>query len=302
MDGMRPRGRLLAAVLLLATPAVTVGCSTTADERPPRSTESSPLESTAPRRTAGLDSVAVIGHSGATGTMSDPANPSRNATENSWATGENPAVESVYARLLETHPALEGHNYNGAVNGSTVDMLGSQFDAVMAEADSPPDLVLVQTIDNDMRCDGTDAQNYQPFARTLARQLAYIDSQAPGVQFFLVSQWATVEAWARWAGRHQAQVLANSGTGPCDVFDDRGRIRPAGVRSMQRIVDGYWHAVERVCSAQRGCHTDRGAEQREFVPTDHDLSVDLNHLSVDGHAKFARIAWHALPDDIKDAS
>lgn len=67
-----------------------------------------------------LDSVAVLGHSGATGTQSDPDDPDRNATENSWATGTNPRVRSIYQRLLSTHPHLRGHHYNQAVNGATV--------------------------------------------------------------------------------------------------------------------------------------------------------------------------------------
>src|SRR5215218_6818384 len=59
------------------------------------------------------NSVAVLGHSGATGESSDPNKPRHyEARENSWASGTNPAVKSLYLRLLSVNPKLEGHNFN----------------------------------------------------------------------------------------------------------------------------------------------------------------------------------------------
>jgi len=81
----------------------------------------------------------------------------------------------------------------------------------------------------------------------------------------------------------------------------KGRPRAAGVASKQRITDAYWAQIERVCARHRGCSTDGLAENREFVPTDADLSSDMNHLSVRGHATFAAIAWRSPPDSIKNA-
>lgn len=275
-------------------------CSSDVQEAPADPVGSSGMSTHDPVSTPQLDAIAVLGHSGATGTMSDPANPARDAVENSWATGDNPEVRSIYLRLLETHPELEGHNYNGAVNGSTVDTLAEQLDAVLGTAEVVPDVVLIQTIDNDMRCDGTDAANYTVFARALDEQLTAIAARAPDAQVYLTSQWASVKAWTRWAARHEETVAENSGSGPCDVFDSTGRPRRAGMRSLQSIVDAYWARLEKVCETHPGCFTDGYAQQQEFVPADRDLSIDLNHLSVAGHAKFAAIAWRALPAAIKD--
>lgn len=306
-------GRRWAAVLLLLT---VTGCSTGGPGSPNagaptntpsavQSTSPTPAataETPAPRSTKRFDSIAVIGHSGATGTVSDPRNPFRDANENSWATGDNPKVESIYQRLLATRPAMKGHNYNGAVGGSTVHDLADQIDSVVAGAEVLPDLVLMQTMDNDIRCDGTDDGNYRPFGRTLDRALSRIERTMPGARVFLVSQWASVEVWTSWAAHIPAQVQANSGTGPCDVFDAEGRPRPAGIASLEAIVGNYWAQVERACNRHAGCFTDAGALHDRFVPTDADLStVDYNHLSIAGHAKFAAIAWEALPDAIKRA-
>ena len=272
-------------------------------QSPSASTPSSETTQTPPPvATRRLDSIAVLGHSGATGTMTDPKDATRDAHENSWATGVNPKVDSIYRRLLAEHPAMRGHNYNLAVNGTDVDALDSEFDDLLATADVLPDIVLIQTIDNDMRCDGTDQDNYRPFGESLDRVLTRIEDTIPHVAFFIVSQWATVDEWTAWAAHHDEQVLANTGTGPCQVFDGHGDPRPAGIRSMQRIVDSYWAVTEQVCAEHRHCFTDGGAESRLFIPTDQDIAPDLNHLSIEGHRKFAAIAWKAFPESIKQRS
>ena len=309
------RRRTSIAGALLSVAFLASGCSGSAqgsgEGQPAAQEPSSTVTSTSPAQTAThipkpapattrrLDSVAVLGHSGATGTLSDPRDVRRDARENSWATGDNPQVDSIYLRLLADHPDLEGHNYNAAVNGTTVQDLSSQFESLLTQANPLPDVILIQTIDNDERCDGSDPDNYRPFGRTLDQTLTRIEKAIPDVQFFLVSQWATVEAWTAWAAHLEEQVLANSGTGPCDVFNAKGTPRPAGIRSMQEIVDSYWAQVTRVCAAHPGCFTDGGAEQADFIPRDRDVAFDLNHLSIAGHRKYAAIAWQAFPEEIK---
>jgi lysophospholipase L1-like esterase len=244
-----------------------------------------------------LDAIAVIGHSGATGEMSDPERPDGDAPENSWATGDNPEVDSIYLRLLKDHPALKGHNYNRAVDGSFAVDLEAQFEGLRFEKPLP-DVVIIQTIDNDIRCDGSDADNYAPFGETLDNVLTYMAKTIPDVQFFFVSQWGTVQTSTALAAQYFGQVTENSSPGPCQLFKPDGTVRPAGVRTLQRIVDSYWAQVVKVCAAHPGCYTDGGAEQK-LVPTAQDLVSDGNHLSVAGHEKFAAIAWDALPDEIK---
>jgi hypothetical protein len=301
--GTRSLGMLAAALLLLTACSDGESPDAAGEATPPSATvtEATDEPATEPVATPELDSVAVIGHSGATGTMSDPDNPFNNAYENSWATGDNPEVRSIYHRLLATHPALEGHNYNAAVNGSRVSDLPGQVEDLVESVEVVPDLVLIQSIDNDMRCDGTDDENYRPFARTLDRAMTQLEREFPGVRTFFVSQWADAATWAAWAQHVPLHVADYSGTGPCDVFDGKGRPRRAGIVGTQRISEGYWAEIERVCARHAGCATDGFAENREFIPVDEDLSVDMNHLSVAGHAKYAAIAWKALPKEIKDA-
>ena len=60
----------------------------------------------------------MIGHSGATGYDSDPVR--ARWSHNSWVTGDNPLVKSLYARILARNPAVRGHKFNLAINGSNV--------------------------------------------------------------------------------------------------------------------------------------------------------------------------------------
>ena len=146
----------------------------------------------------------------------------------------------------------------------------------------------------------TAAANYASYGATLDQLLTRIEDAIPGVQFFIVSQPITVKRWTAWAAHHPALVRDNAGTGPCDVFDKDGTPRPAGIRSMQSIVDSYWVQIETVCASHHPqCFTDGAALQRRFIPTDRDVAVDLNHASIAGHRKSAAIAWQALSDDIK---
>ena len=162
-----------------------------------------------------------------------------------------------------------------------------------------PDVVLVEILDPDMRCDGTDPANYGPFGETLERVLDRLTGEIPGVQVFFVSPWANADLWTDWVAGHEGKRRRNSGTGPCAVFDPQGERRPEGIRSQQQIIDSYRAEITRACGQHPGCFTDEGAEL-SFIPTDADVASDLAHLSVAGHRKYAEIAWEALPDEIKD--
>ena len=286
----------LLAVLLVG--ALAAGCGGNDSQHSEAADSPSPSGTTSAGSTPALDSIAVLGHSGTTGYNSDPSQPDADVPENSWATGTNPAVNSIYRRLLATHPALKGHTTSLGVDGSTVDDLAAQVDSMLA-LDPLPDVVIIQTIDNDIRCDGTDPANEKPFGRTLSHVLTTINRKDRYAQIFFVDQWGSVTIYADATKNLPAAVSAASGTGPCDTFTADGKLRPAGVRSLQRIVDGYYAAVARVCAAHRACWTDRGALKRMPL-TPADLTTDLNHLSLHGLPVMAAYAWNAMPDAIKN--
>lgn len=238
------------------------------------------------------DSIVAMGHSGITGWNSDPKRPDQDATENSWATGTNPAVNSLYQRILARNPGIKGHSYNVAQSGSNVDDLVWQARAA-ALLPVKPELVIVQSIDNDMHCDGTDPQHYKPFGVTLAKALNILVKRNPDVQIFFVNLPATSRNYATVARQIPSARAGLIDDGPCGLLDASGKLRSAGIASEEAIIAGYYKQITMVCARLAHCSTDRGALHRMRIQLA-DLAPDGSHLSVRGHRKMAAVAWQAL--------
>jgi hypothetical protein len=294
------RSRAILATTCLSVVLVVTGCGSDDDSPSAEPEPDAPTPASTPpvERTPELDSIAVMGHSGATGAGSDGTG--MDVPNNSWATGDNPDVESIYRRLLATHPALEGHNANVARSGSNVDDLARQVEA-LATVDPVPDLVIIQSIDNDIRCDGSDPDNYGPFGEKLDDVLTMLEDQTGGAQVFFVDQWSSVQIYDDVIATIPRGVAGNSGTGPCDVFTPEGKRDPEAEAYLQEQVDAYYDVIVDVCARHERCYTDEGALQRMPLSPE-DLVSDLNHLSVQGLQKMAQYAWDALPDEIRNAA
>jgi hypothetical protein len=236
-------------------------------------------------------SIVALGHSGLTGYDSDPRNPETDVQENSWATGTNPDVDSVYQRILALNPAAEGHVANFAIDGSGVDSLVDQ-EKQAAAVTPTPELVIIQSIDNDIRCDGSDPQNYGPYRQKLTGVMDTLTADLPNADVFFVSQWADVKTYDRVVMKIDPAHV--TGTGPCDPIDLTTRkLNPKHEAYLQHQVDRYWAIVTAVCAQYPTCRTDKGALQRMPLAAG-DLAADLNHLSVKGHHEMAALVWQAL--------
>src|SRR5262245_41904672 len=79
-------------------------------------------------------SIAALGDSDSTGF--DSRIPGRDSPENVWATGNNPAVNSHYLRILARNPRIKGHAYRFAKDGASSEDLARQAGlAVSARAE-----------------------------------------------------------------------------------------------------------------------------------------------------------------------
>ena len=114
MDGMGTRRVGSLALAILEVAAVLCACSPGNDE--PRSPRSSEL----------LTSMEALGASTTRGYNTDCPAPWTDCPDNSWSTGTNPAVGSIYLRLLSRNPRLRNHNYNDALSGSAMADLSEQ--------------------------------------------------------------------------------------------------------------------------------------------------------------------------------
>src|SRR5262245_17620369 len=142
--------------------------TTPAPTSPATAAPSAPSGSTTMPVSSRTEPVGLIalGHSGLTAENSDPAKPGQSAFENSWATGTADRLASIYQRMVELRPETEGHVANLAQGGAPAASLQRQ--AMRALEDVPtPELAIIQTIDGDIRCDGSDAAHVAEFGAAL---------------------------------------------------------------------------------------------------------------------------------------
>jgi hypothetical protein len=235
------------------------------------------------------DSIAVLAHSGATGENSDPRRPGVEVKANSWATGTNPAVNSVYLRILAENSNIKGHNVNLAHGSATVrDLL--LMSKQVAAMTPKPELVLIQIMDADMVCPATK-RDYSAFRSAFVSALKVLARGAPQSSFFVVSQFGSPTT--EWKTFTLAERRSFGGTGPCDYLSPVGKVAQKKLARLESVIHGYEAQLNAACKRIRQCRYDRGAfgrivNQREYV------SSDLNHFSVKGHAKAAAVAWAAL--------
>jgi hypothetical protein len=236
--------------------------------------------------------VVAIGHSGLTGESSDPQRPGEDALENSWATGTNPEVKSIYLRLSAVRPETQGHVTNRAMGGAVAQDLPAQARAALADVPTPA-LVIVQTIDGDISCDGGDDAHVPEFGEAVAETLSIVNQASPGTKILIVGQPGrpTVAGAEADAKRDPALKAEATGVGPCDFFDLSGKFNPSHVAELRRIIEGYEAEQARVCAAAQNCFTDEGIAAT-FVEAPNERI--LGHWTVTGHAQVAALFWPAV--------
>jgi hypothetical protein len=208
---------------------------------------------------------------------------------NSWATGTNPKVNSVYRRILAHNPAIKGHDENYARAGADVRALAEEATLLLGSGPKP-DLILIQIMDNDMTCPVEPAA-LSDFRTRLTSTLKKLARGAPKSSQFVVSQFGSVPTYARILTREER--ASQGGTGPCDFMTPTGKVAQKKVVRAEKAIHAYEHALKNACGTVRQCTYDGGAfgrivDRREY------LSSDLNHGTVAGHAKAAAVAWAAM--------
>ena len=238
--------------------------------------------------------IIAIGHSGLTGENSDPARPGQPTPQNSWATGTSPSVESVYMRLVAAVPETRDHVANSAVGGAPVTALADQARSALELVPSPA-LTIVQTIDGDIRCDGTDPDNVVSFGATLTDVLKSLTTSSPDTKILLVGQLGRPSPAfvAHLVAVHPDVKPSLTGFGICDFYDQRGKLNTASFTRLTRIIDAYEGEQARVCSSFANCRTDDGV-RAAYQDTLANFTPDWNHLNVRGQAQEAKVIWPAV--------
>ena len=280
-------------VLLLAT---ATACASGSSSTSAQSGSTSPTSATttgAPT-TGNPVGIIAIGHSALTGENSDPGKPGVEVRENSWATGTNSAVDSIYQRMVALRPETSGHVANLAEGGAPAARLADQAKQALAQVPAPA-LAIIQTIDNDIRCDGTDASHVTEFGSQVSDALTVITTASPGTRVLVLTQpgrpAAEITQMAPLIASNP-QVKENyTGPAPCGAFDPAtGKPTPKNVASLTAIIEAYEAEQARVCAKFPACSTDLG-KVHAFSHDPSVVSSDFNHLNIAGHTKIAALVW-----------
>jgi hypothetical protein len=292
-------GVLAVSAAVFVSAPVLVGCGGSDSEPAGRAdaatgtsaASSTPTAASAPARewTRGYpDSITVLGHSGSTGESSDPDQPGVEVRENSWATGSNPEVDSLYLRILKHNPGIKGHNMPYSEGGADVRALAGQADRLL-DSDAKPDLIVIQIMDNDLTCP-VDRDALAGFSKQLSATLKKLAHGAPNSSEFVVSQFGSVPTYATSLSRDER--ASQGGTGPCDFMTPTGSVPPAKVARAEQAIHAYEAALAAACKTAPRCTYDGAfghiVDRRDYI------AADLNHFSIHGHAKAAAVAWAAM--------
>jgi hypothetical protein len=238
--------------------------------------------------------VIAIGHSGLTGEGSDPSRPGQVALENSWATGTSPQVNSIYRRLAAVRPETDGHVANTAEGGAYASTLFAQAQRALETVPTPA-LVVVQTIDSDIGCDGTDDAHVPEFGVALRDALQVVTTASPDARILVVGQLGrpSPSFVKKLVAEDPTMKAALTGTGMCDFFRPDGVLNKKAFATLTSIIEDYETEQARVCATVPNCGTDDGA-RAAYVDRLENFSSDWNHLNVRGQAEVAEITWPAV--------
>lgn len=297
MSVMRRAGATFGIMLVVAACGAgtqqSAASPTTAVTNPPATATAQPPPT--PEPTADLAhpvGIIAIGHSGATGAGTATGSSRDNPTA-SWATGTEPAVNSIYLRLVAVLPATEGHVANNAQGGASASSLSGQAQRALNVVPAPA-LAIIQTVDNDTLCDGS---NIAEVGQWLADALAVIHAASPNTKILVAGQLGRPSVdFIKTLVAHDPSAKADlTWDDDCSFFDAGGNLRVSGIEKLGAVIDAYEAEMARVCAAVPNCVTDGGV-RKAWVDKLEYFSPDWAHLNVLGQAAEAALIWPVVED------
>jgi hypothetical protein len=192
-------------------------------------------------------------------------------------------------RLVAQRPETEGHVANAAQGGARASLLAGQAQVALREVPTSA-LVIIQTIDNDIQCDGHDAQQIHAFGVAVSEALKTITEASPKSRILIVGQPGrpTVKDIEAEAKRDPQFKKEMTGPGGCTFFSPNGKINEANIAALVHRIEGFEAEQARVCAAFSGCATDKGVSAK-FRDAPEDWI--LGHRNVHGLARLAALFW-----------
>ncbi|WP_320781928.1 SGNH/GDSL hydrolase family protein [Streptomyces sp. CRN 30] len=289
MRGRRHRSRVLLAALTAAVLGA-AGCGGPDDGSPaPGGSTASPSPTPVWDRSPG--SLAAVGDSITTGF--DACSVLSDCPKVSWATGSDPAVDSLAVRLLGASGAAE-RSWNHAVSGSRMADLPAQMKQAAAER---PELVTVMAGANDAcRPTTADMTPVAAFRASFEKAMETLRKDAPKAQVYVASVPDLKRLWSEGRANPLGKQVWALGICPSMLADPDAVDSAANQRrdTVRERVEAYNTVLEEVCAEDRRCRFDGGAVFDYRFGTTELSTWDWFHPSVEGQARLAEIAHRAV--------
>jgi hypothetical protein len=215
---------------------------------------------------------------------------------NSWSTGTNTQVNSLYERLLSLNPQISGHNYNDAKTGAKmVDLPGQAATAASQQAAA----VTILMGANDV-CTSSVATMTDPtvLGDELRSALSTLATNDPTAQIYVAS---IPNVYRLWQVLHTnlAADLVWSFAGICQSLlanptstSSADQARRLQVQQRTIADNGV---IASVCAEFAGrCHFDNDAVYNIAFSAGDVTTRDYFHPNVGGQAKAAATTWAAF--------
>ncbi|WKV74092.1 SGNH/GDSL hydrolase family protein [Streptomyces sp. PCS3-D2] len=269
-----------AAVAVLA--GALTGCQSGGSADPgERGSRSAPRWNTAPT------SIAATGDSITRGF--DACSVLADCPEVSWATGSDPAVRSLAARLLG-EAAVPERSWNYAVTGSRMADLPAQLTSAAAHR---PDLVTVMVGSNDAcRPTASSMTPVAEFRSGFEQAMTQLRAASPATQVYVSSVPDLQRLWEQGKDLPMVRQVWKLGICQSMLADPLSPAAAATARREQvraRVVE-YNEVLREVCGRDALCRYDGGAVFRYPFAAEQLSRWDWFHPGKDGQARLAELA------------
>ena len=235
------------------------------------------------------DSMAATGASGTRAALTCDV---RDCSANSWATGTNPTVNSIYLRLAALNPDLTGNAFNDAVGGENMSDLRDQFEVVIPRN---VEFVIVDMGGNDVcaREEG-EVTSLASFRADFEDAMDLLVERRPNTRIAVVSipslfrlwevLWTDTAAVRHWEETNTCQsMLENAASFTRADVERRARVDAAEADLND--------ALGLVCATYRHCRYDGGAGYAYAFEDDDVSTRDFFHPSLQGQTTAAAAMW-----------
>jgi hypothetical protein len=215
----------------------------------------------------------------------------RDCSANSWATGTNPAVNSIYLRIKAVHPAIEGNVYNDAVGGENMSDLRDQIEVTIEHR---VQFVIVDMGGNDI-CAPNEAgvTSLESFRADFEDAMDLLLERRPNTRIAVVSIPSMLHLWSIYHEDTSAvETWRRNSTCQSMLANPRSMTR-ADVERRTRVNQKEIElnaVLGAVCATYTNCRYDEGAGF-EFAFEQRDVGRDYFHPSLQGQATDAAAMW-----------